>query len=75
MEPREKAALLPESPGVYLFKDAGGTVLYVGKARSLRNRVRLGNWQLGGDYGHFRLVQVTGAFRANTGRAVVNYRF
>jgi len=40
MEPREKAAALPESPGVYLFKDAGGTVLYVGKARSLRNRVR-----------------------------------
>jgi excinuclease ABC subunit C len=40
MEPREKAALLPETPGVYLFKDAAGTVLYVGKARSLRNRVR-----------------------------------
>jgi excinuclease ABC subunit C len=40
MEPREKAALLPESPGVYLFKDAAGTVLYVGKARSLRSRVR-----------------------------------
>jgi excinuclease ABC subunit C len=40
MEPREKAALLPESPGAYLFKDAGGTVLYVGKARSLRSRVR-----------------------------------
>src|ERR1700739_3759444 len=40
MEPREKAAALPESPGVYLFKDAGGTVLYVGKARSLRSRVR-----------------------------------
>src|SRR6266480_1231962 len=40
MAPREKAAQLPESPGVYLFKDAGGTVLYVGKARNLRSRVR-----------------------------------
>ena len=40
MEPREKAALLPETPGVYLFNDAGGTVLYVGKARNLRSRVR-----------------------------------
>src|SRR5450755_2445820 len=40
MEPREKAALLPESPGVYLFKDAAGAVLYVGKATSLRDRVR-----------------------------------
>ena len=40
MEPREKAATLPEKPGVYLFKDAGGAVLYVGKAASLRSRVR-----------------------------------
>jgi excinuclease ABC subunit C len=40
MEPREKADLLPETPGVYLFKDAGGVVLYVGKAHSLRARVR-----------------------------------
>src|SRR5258708_36468207 len=40
MEPREKAAQLPESPGVYLFKDAGGTGLYVGKTRNPRSRVR-----------------------------------
>jgi excinuclease ABC subunit C len=31
---------LPESPGVYLWKDAGGTVLYVGKAKRLRSRAR-----------------------------------
>src|SRR6516165_2150285 len=40
MEPREKAGTLPDSPGVYLFRDAGGAVLYVGKAASLRSRVR-----------------------------------
>ena len=40
MEPREKAAALPDLPGVYLFKDAGGKVVYVGKATSLRSRVR-----------------------------------
>ena len=40
MEPREKASALPELPGVYMFKDAAGKVVYVGKATSLRNRVR-----------------------------------
>jgi excinuclease ABC subunit C len=40
MDPKEQAAQLPESPGVYLFKDASGHIIYVGKARALRNRVR-----------------------------------
>jgi excinuclease ABC subunit C len=40
MDPREKAIALPELPGVYLFKGAGGAVIYVGKATSLRSRVR-----------------------------------
>ncbi|MEO7103923.1 MAG: excinuclease ABC subunit UvrC [Gemmatimonadaceae bacterium] len=36
----QKLQHLPDSPGVYLWKDAGGEVLYVGKAKSLRSRVR-----------------------------------
>ncbi len=40
MDLREKVAQLPLSPGVYLYKDAGGGIIYVGKAKSLRLRVR-----------------------------------
>jgi excinuclease ABC subunit C len=40
MDFREKASQLPLAPGVYLYKDGGGTVIYVGKAKLLRNRVR-----------------------------------
>ena len=46
MTPELEATLkhLPDRPGVYLMKDARGTVLYVGKAQSLRSRVR-SYWQ------------------------------
>ncbi|MCX8125603.1 MAG: excinuclease ABC subunit UvrC [Dehalococcoidia bacterium] len=37
---REQLALLPSSPGVYLFKDSRGRVIYVGKASNLRSRAR-----------------------------------
>lgn len=36
----EKLAILPENPGCYLMKDRQGTVIYVGKAKTLKNRVR-----------------------------------
>jgi excinuclease ABC subunit C len=37
---RAKAAELPDKPGIYFFKNAAGEVVYIGKARSLRDRVR-----------------------------------
>ena len=37
---RKTLAGLPGAAGVYVFLDAGGEILYVGKAKSLRNRVR-----------------------------------
>jgi excinuclease ABC subunit C len=36
----EKLKNLPTAPGVYLHKDEGGKIIYVGKAKNLRNRVR-----------------------------------
>lgn len=35
-----KLNALPEKPGVYLYKDADGKIIYIGKARSLKHRVR-----------------------------------
>lgn len=37
---KEKLALLPDQPGCYLMKDSHGQIIYVGKAKILKNRVR-----------------------------------
>ena len=37
--PRPDASSIPDGPGAYLFRDADGRVVYVGKARSLRKRL------------------------------------
>lgn len=37
---QDKIKHLPAQPGVYLYKDSQGKIIYIGKARSLRNRVR-----------------------------------
>ena len=37
---KEQIARLPEQPGVYLWGNRAGNTIYVGKARSLRDRVR-----------------------------------
>src|ERR1700704_3936118 len=36
----EKLKEIPRSPGVYLYKDTAGKIIYIGKAKNLRNRVR-----------------------------------
>ena len=36
---RKKANSLPESPGVYIMRDAGDKIIYVGKSKKLKNRV------------------------------------
>ncbi|HEV2387119.1 MAG TPA: excinuclease ABC subunit UvrC [Candidatus Acidoferrales bacterium] len=40
MDLDQKVSAVPGQPGVYLFKDAAGAIIYVGKAQSLRHRVR-----------------------------------
>ena len=38
-ELKDKALSLPFAPGVYIMRDAGNKVIYVGKAKKLKNRV------------------------------------
>ncbi len=40
MDLNERVSQLPQQPGVYLYKDGTGAVIYVGKAKNLRSRVR-----------------------------------
>lgn len=37
---KEKLSLLPEKPGIYIFRDSGNRIIYIGKSRNLRERVK-----------------------------------
>jgi len=50
MDLHEKLRSLPDAPGVYLFRDAGGDLLYIGKAVSLRKRIL--SYFSGRDFGY-----------------------
>src|SRR3954453_17500941 len=50
---QEKLETLPAQPGCYLFKDKKGEVVYVGKAKSLRSRVKSYFQAWSGDQGYF----------------------
>lgn len=58
---KDKLAALPDAPGVYLFKDAHGTVIYVGKAKSLRDRVR--TYFTARDDGRYQYPRLVAAIR------------
>ena len=51
---RQKAMALPLEPGVYLMKDASGTIIYIGKAKKLKNRV---SQYFGSDTNHTEKVR------------------
>lgn len=57
----QRLTTIPELPGVYLMKDAAGTVIYVGKAKSLRARVR--TYFRGGD-GRLQIGQLIARVRS-----------
>ena len=51
---RKKAMALPLHPGVYIMKDAHGAIIYIGKAKALKNRV---SQYFGSDAGHAEKVR------------------
>jgi len=55
MDVREQIERFPRDPGVYLMKDAAGRIIYVGKAKNLRSRVRQYYSQSGDPRYHIRL--------------------
>jgi excinuclease ABC subunit C len=55
MDVREQIERFPRTPGVYLMKDTAGRIVYVGKAKNLRNRVRQYYSQNGDPRYHIRL--------------------
>lgn len=60
MDLRQKILQFPERPGVYQFKDAGGRIIYIGKAKSVRDRV-LGHYRNAGtDPKEAKLTELTG---------------
>jgi excinuclease ABC subunit C len=52
----DKVSHLPQTPGVYMFKDSGDRLLYIGKAKRLRNRVRSYFQHLRGHDGRIRVM-------------------
>ncbi|MBT7618580.1 MAG: excinuclease ABC subunit UvrC [Calditrichaeota bacterium] len=58
---KDKLAALPDKPGVYLFKNINQHIIYVGKAKSLRNRVR--SYFTGGDDGRHQYARLVSSIR------------
>ncbi len=56
MDLSEKIKLLPSNPGVYQFRDENDKIIYIGKAKSLRNRVRSYFLKNGGHSGRTRVM-------------------
>ena len=66
----EQRRALPDQPGVYLFRDARGRVIYVGKAKSVRKRVasHFSKAQVPSSPGHAEMVARGRAHRVRRGR-------